>query len=121
MAAPTVTPTASAEKFDMPPYVFALAVGVPWVAGTAWMLQWDMSVSDALFGGLLVTIAVAAAFLLLAPVLVFLVVPALTALATVAQAPLVVAAVVLQAVATGIMSGLRSAAAARRAVDPAHE
>ncbi len=33
MAAPTVTPTASAEKFDMPPYVLALAVGVPWAAG----------------------------------------------------------------------------------------
>ena len=110
MAAPTVTPTASAEKFDMPPYVFALAVGVPWAAGTAWMLQWDMSLSDALFGGLLVTIAVAAAFLLLAPVLVFLVIPALVGVVTVAGAPLVVAVVLLRAVATGFMSGLRSAA-----------
>ena len=101
--------------------MFALAVGVPWAAGTAWMLQWDMSLSDALLGGLLVTIALAAAFLLLAPVLVFLVVPALTALATIVQAPLVGAGVLLRAVATGFMSGLRSAAASRRAVDPAHE
>ena len=36
MAAPTVTPTASAETFDMPPYVVVLALVVPWAAGAAW-------------------------------------------------------------------------------------
>ena len=117
MAAPTVTPTASAEKFDIPPYVVVLALAVPWVTGTVWMLQWDMSLSDAVFGGLVFTIAVDVALLLLVPVLVCVVIPTLMGVAIAVWA----AAVLLYAVATGFMSGLRSAAAGRRPVYPPHE
>ena len=54
MAAPTVRPTASAETFDMPPYVFVLALVVPWAAGAAWMLQRGASqgTPTALFGSI---------------------------------------------------------------------
>ena len=114
MAAPTVTPTASAETFDMPPYVVVLALVVPWAAGAAWMLQRGASLSDALFGGLVATLAVGVGLLLLAPVLVFLVIPALAAVIMAVDVVLVL----LRAVATGFLSGLRSASASRRSIHP---
>ena len=120
MAAPTVTPTANAERFATPPYQFVLWGALSWAGGTAWMLRWDMALPDALFGGALVAGAANIALLLLAPVLVFVVIPALTAAAVVVQALLIVAGDLARAIATGFMSGLRSAAA-RGAVDSPHE
>ena len=122
MAEPTVTPTASAEKFDMPPYVVMLAIVLPWAAGTVWMLlRSDMSLSDALLGGLVVVVAVDMALLVMALLLVWVVLPVAMGMAIVVLWPLTVAGVLLHAVATGFMSGLRSAAAGRRPVDPAQE
>lgn len=91
----------------------ALLAAGPFVAGIVWMLQTGASLPDALFGGAIAGIAIQVALLLLAPVLAFLVIPVLAAVA--------IAGVLLQAVATGFMSGLRSAATARRSIDPAHE
>ena len=73
--------TASAEKFDIPAYAVVLWCALSWAAGTAWMLRWDMALSDALLGGVLAVLAAAAgnlALLLLAPILGLIVIPALT-------------------------------------------
>ena len=119
-AAPTVTLTASAGRFAIPAYLFFLWGALSWAAGTAWMLRWDMTLPDALFGGALAAFAANIALLLFAPVLVFVVIPALTAVAVVVQVPVIVVGALSRAIATGFMSGLRSAAA-RGAVDPPRE
>ena len=89
MAAPTVTPTASAEEFDMPPYVVMLAIVLPWAAGTVWMLlRSDMSLSDALLVGSMVVIAVDMALLVMALLLVWVVLPVAMGMAIVVLWPL---------------------------------
>ena len=85
-------PTASAEKFDIPAYAVVLWCALSWAAGTAWMLRWDMALSDALLGGVLAAAAGNLALLLLAPILGLIVIPALTVVAIVVQASLIVAA-----------------------------
>lgn len=83
MAAPTVTPTASAEKFDMPPYVVALAAVLPWGAGIAGVMKTTGApLAEALLPGAVLGIAIVVALLLLAPVLMFLVIPALSGVVT---------------------------------------
>ena len=52
MAAPTVMPTASAEKFDMlPPCLAVLLAAGPHALGIGWLLHAGASLPDALFGG----------------------------------------------------------------------
>ena len=80
------------EKLDIPACAVVLWCALSWAAGTAWMLRWDMVLSDALFGGALAAAAGNVALLLLVPILGLTVIPALTVVAIVVQASLIVAA-----------------------------
>ena len=97
-----------------------LTVG-PFAVETAWMLQAGASVSDGLFGEVIVPLAIHVALVLLMPALVFVVMPALAAVVVLVAVPLVVAGVLVRAVVPGFMSVLRSAPASQRPVNPPHE